>query len=61
MVTTGGSLAWPDPIPQQRERVWEIAIEQFVALCTNHSTVFSHMLPGVRDEQEDSNFGLSGE
>jgi len=34
-----------------RERVWDMAIEQFVALhCgvrTNHSTVFSHMIPEV--------------
>jgi len=32
-----------------RERVWVMAIEQFVAMHrgvhTNHSTVFSHMIP----------------
>jgi len=36
-----------------RERVWDMALEQLVALhrgvCTNHSTVFSHMIPEVCD------------
>ena len=40
-----------------RERVWDMAIEQFIAMhhgvCTNHSTVFSHMIP---DSQENSKF-----
>ena len=36
-----------------RERVWYMAIEQLVTphcgVRTNHSTVFSHMLPEIRD------------
>jgi len=36
-----------------RERVWDMATEQFVAphygVRTNHSTVFSHMIPEVCD------------
>jgi len=39
------------PYSAQRERVWDMAIEQFVAphrgVRTNHSTVFSHMIPDV--------------
>ena len=35
------------------ERVWDLAIEQLVAphrgVRTNHSTVFSHMIPEVCD------------
>ena len=35
------------------EGVWDMATEQCVAphrgVCTNHSTVFSHMIPEVCD------------
>jgi len=41
------------PYSAPRERVWDMAIEQFVApyrgVRTNHSTVFSHMTPEVYD------------
>jgi len=41
------------PCSARREGVWDIAIEQFVTLHrgvhTNHSTVFSHMIPEVCD------------
>lgn len=46
------SLMWPDPIFAPRKRIWNMAIQQFVAwlhcgICTNHSGVFSHMLTEV--------------
>jgi len=39
------------PYSAPRKRVWDLAIEQLVALHrgvrTNHNTVFSHMIPDV--------------
>jgi len=44
-------VARPHSAP--RERVWDLAIELLVTLhrgvCTNHSTIFSHMIPEVCD------------
>ena len=50
-VVSRGAMARPYSAP--RERVWDLAIEQLVAphrgVRTNHSTVFSHMIPEVCD------------